>query len=43
MLLEQGDVDAQFNLGLIYYNEYGVKPDYKVAMEIQIRIDGAWE
>ena len=32
-LAEQGDADAQFNLGLMYYNGLGVPQDYKTAVK----------
>ena len=32
-LAEQGDVRAQFNLGVMYYNGDGVPQDYKTAMK----------
>ncbi len=31
LLAEQGDVNAQFNLGLMYYRGNGVLQDYKLA------------
>ena len=30
---EQGDADAQFNLGVMYHNGRGVMQDYKEAVE----------
>ena len=32
-LAKKGDIDAQYNLGLMYDNGYGVKQDYKKAFE----------
>ena len=32
-LAEQGDARAQYNLGLMYYNGYGVLQDYKTAVK----------
>ena len=32
-LAKKGDIDAQYNLGLMYDNGYGVKQDYKKAIE----------
>ncbi len=32
-LAELGDVNAQFNLGVMYYNGQGVPKDYKIAVE----------
>jgi len=32
-LAEQGNAAAQFNLGLLYENGYGVPQDYKIAMK----------
>lgn len=33
VLAEQGDADAQFNLGLMYYNGQGVLQDYEEAVK----------
>lgn len=30
---KQGDVSAQYNLGMIYYNGFGVDQDYKKAIK----------
>ena len=32
-LAEQGDADAQYNLGLMYENRRGVPQDYKTAVK----------
>ena len=32
-LAKKGDIEAQYNLGVMYYNGYGVKQDYKKAIE----------
>uniref|UniRef100_UPI003567E3EB tetratricopeptide repeat protein n=1 Tax=Sneathiella sp. TaxID=1964365 RepID=UPI003567E3EB len=32
-LAEQGDADAQYNLGVMYYNGTGVPQDYKQAVK----------
>ena len=36
LLAERVDVAAQFNLGVMYYNGYGVPQDYKTAMKWNI-------
>lgn len=30
---KQGDISAQYNLGLMYYNGFGVKQDYLIAKD----------
>ena len=32
-LAKKGDIEAQYNLGVMYYNGYGVRQDYKKAIE----------
>ena len=33
VLAEQGDAEAQFNLGLCYYNGIGIEQDYKKTVK----------
>lgn len=33
VLAEQGDAEAQFNLGLCYYNGTGIEQDYKKTVK----------
>ena len=35
-LAKQGDADAQYNLGLMYYHGKGVRQDYKIAVRLTV-------
>ena len=37
-LASKNDTKAKFNLGIMYYNGYGVKQDYKKALELNEKL-----